>query len=212
MNNPEHQTPNSPSDALDSSDISELVDQSLVESAMAEIDSLLVQATREPSDAAHQDDDVKNQPARSPSTSAASALIVDQDQDLEDLDALVPPTPDIDEIPPDVAALFEQPNDSVVERVTETPQRDHSSDDILRLTPATTTTDLEFLQLVPPPTGSFWPGTSDSPRSFLQRVRQLREGHSSAQQKAKRLLAPRRTPSASSSSVRRSTHIMPLPL
>lgn len=181
MNHP-NTPPSAPLEALDSSDISELVDHSAVQTAMAEIDDILKATARDPAPA---DAEARSSSAVLPAPSASSqASAVGSDVSPDDIDSLVPPTPDFD-LPIDVAVLLEL---DTTERVLATPLREISSDESSRYHDTPHSPPVSAVPLVQLPS----PSTSghQSPRSMLQRVRALRLANATGQ--AKKLLSPRR--------------------
>lgn len=180
-------------DALDVS-LAEPVDDSAVANAMAEIDSILLATSRDAFPPAHTDDEATRASTNSHLPSVPSSGVSEAHSSAEDdLDGLVPPTPDGD-LPLDVAAILDLDGTGV----SETPQREASmsSEEQLHLALIEHAAENDALLYTPPPAdGSLWTGArgGESPRSFLARVKALREQAAhSASARSKKMLAPRR--------------------
>lgn len=181
-------------DALDATSLAELVDDSAVANAMAEIDSILLATSRDAFPPAHTDDEATRASTNSHLPSVPSSGVSEAHSSAEDdLDGLVPPTPDGD-LPLDVAAILDLDGTGV----SETPQREASmsSEEQLHLALVEQAAENDALLYTPPPAdGSLWTGAhgGESPRSFLARVKALRDQAAlSASARSKKMLAPRR--------------------
>jgi len=198
MSAPDDVIPEAPA-APEPQELTELVDAAAVRNAMADIDSILLSASVEGlKPAAPQPDDEPLSargsvvaaplppPSESTNTQSASAPGSPLSSFSEQLDSLVPPTPDMSLLP-DVVALLQQDSACCVR---ETPQR-HSEASELSSEDALSSVELPHTAVALLLGGQSAAAVCcESPRSLLQRIKHIRVTSTSA--RTKNLLKARR--------------------